>query len=247
MSEELKSCPFCGSAPALEDYRTAWAVRCQCGACVLGERAPEPDSDMGDAYWARYEASAITAWNRRAQRDDYDSLQQRCSNLETVQRAGLERSGRIKAAAGALGWTAVHEDGPLDFIIRKATRCLELEQHMGASLNILVRERDALRAELNARPTTEAYDAACSALWKHRDDETALRAEVEALRKDAERYRAIRYSLSGLPGCSHTAMPAISVPMCYGLTYTPDGLDDAVDHAMEASQCARTTGSTPEV
>jgi hypothetical protein len=33
---------------------------------MLGERAPEPESDMTDAYWKRFEQSAIDAWNRRA-------------------------------------------------------------------------------------------------------------------------------------------------------------------------------------
>lgn len=53
--------------------------------------------------------------------------------------------------------------------------------------------------------------------------------ELEALRRDAARYRALRHSLSGCDGCSHTQMPRISVPLRDDMTYTPDGLDAAID------------------
>lgn len=62
----LKPCPFCGAAPELEDHRTIWRVGCQCGAGVLGERAPEPDGSEPDSYWAGIRQTAIEAWNRRA-------------------------------------------------------------------------------------------------------------------------------------------------------------------------------------
>lgn len=62
----LLPCPFCGEEPELEDARTIWVVRCACGACVLGERAPEPESDLPDEYWECFRQTAITAWNRRA-------------------------------------------------------------------------------------------------------------------------------------------------------------------------------------
>jgi hypothetical protein len=64
--EALKPCPFCGGVPDLEDSRTIWVVRCKCGACVLGERAPEPDGHESGAYWDRIRQTAIEAWNRRA-------------------------------------------------------------------------------------------------------------------------------------------------------------------------------------
>lgn len=63
--EALKDCPFCGCVPNLEDHRTIWAVRCSCGACVLGKRAPEPEEEMPNAYWKEFEISAIDAWNTR--------------------------------------------------------------------------------------------------------------------------------------------------------------------------------------
>jgi hypothetical protein len=66
MTTSLKPCPFCGATPELEDCRTMWVVRCACGACVLGERAPEPEREMGREYWKRFEQSAIDAWNRRS-------------------------------------------------------------------------------------------------------------------------------------------------------------------------------------
>jgi hypothetical protein len=65
IDRELQPCPFCGGDPKLEDHRTIWAVRCECGCCVLGERAPEPEEDMPDDYWLAFERSAIAAWNRR--------------------------------------------------------------------------------------------------------------------------------------------------------------------------------------
>ncbi len=66
MKHTLEPCPFCGAEPILEDHRTAWIVACQCGASMLGERAPEPETEMPDEYWARFEQSAVDKWNRRA-------------------------------------------------------------------------------------------------------------------------------------------------------------------------------------
>ena len=93
---------------------------------------------------------------------DYDALAQRCQNLEVVQQASLERSGRIKAAAGALGWTADREGGPLEFLIEQAHRCRELE-HSNGMLRIDLTNSDERRAQAERKSD-------------------ALRAEVEALR-----------------------------------------------------------------
>ena len=58
--------------------------------------------------------------------------------------------------------------------------------------------------------------------------------ELEALRKDAERYRVLRGSLEP-GGKSHTEMPVLFVPMTNGaVTYTPEGLDEALDRMREA-------------
>ena len=65
---ELKSCPFCGATAKLEDHRLIWCVRCvTCSACVLGERAPEPQSDeaANSTDWDHYKQTAIDAWNLR--------------------------------------------------------------------------------------------------------------------------------------------------------------------------------------
>lgn len=64
----LKECPFCGSAAMLEDHRTIWRVACaslECGAQVLGDRAPEPDGSESIAYWADLQDTAIDRWNAR--------------------------------------------------------------------------------------------------------------------------------------------------------------------------------------
>lgn len=53
------------------------------------------------------------------------------------------------------------------------------------------------------------------------------RAELEALRKDAERYRKLRAALG--PGRFHIMTPRISVPFEPAQTYTQDGLDAALD------------------
>ena len=63
---ELKPCPFCGSPGVAEDHRLQWVVRCtNCTACVLGERAPEPEDDLPDAYWDGIKQTAVSAWNSR--------------------------------------------------------------------------------------------------------------------------------------------------------------------------------------
>lgn len=78
-------------------------------------------------------------------------------------------------------------------------------------------ERDSLRAKLNSRPTTEAYEAACAALCKHRGDAKALRAEVERLRPDAERYRYVRRLDPNKFGTLWRAAQRIRKGQCSGL------------------------------
>ena len=63
----LKPCPFCGGVATLEDERLLWVARCTaCGACVLGDRAPEPEQEMPEGYWEPFRRSAVDRWNRRA-------------------------------------------------------------------------------------------------------------------------------------------------------------------------------------
>jgi len=58
-------------------------------------------------------------------------------------------------------------------------------------------------------------------------------AGIEQAKQDAERYRALRHSLSNEDGCSTLEMPEISVPFSsHEQTYTPEGLDKAVDDAI---------------
>jgi hypothetical protein len=53
------------------------------------------------------------------------------------------------------------------------------------------------------------------------------RDEADALRKDAERYRKLRAALG--PGRFSMMAPRINVPFEPGQTYTPEGLDAALD------------------
>lgn len=58
-------------------------------------------------------------------------------------------------------------------------------------------------------------------------NERRLIDELAALRKDAERYRKLRAALG--PGRAHSMTPRISVPFEPAQTYTPEGLDAALD------------------
>lgn len=63
----LLPCPFCGSEASLEDERLLWVVRCSgCGACVLGDRAPEPEQELPESYWEPLRQSAVDRWNCRS-------------------------------------------------------------------------------------------------------------------------------------------------------------------------------------
>lgn len=61
--------------------------------------------------------------------------------------------------------------------------------------------------------------------------EQLLKAGVDT---DAARYRALRGSLTGKPGCSVTFMPRLLDPFDAMITYTPDGLDKALDDAIRS-------------
>jgi hypothetical protein len=126
---------------------------------------------------------------------DYDALAQRCRNLETVQQAGLERSGRIKAAAGQLGWTADREDGPLEFLIEQAQRCRGLEEERERIREAydpqgeLLRQTSNLRAEVDQLKEWQAsHRANYFATAEERD---SLRTENENLRAEVERLTKI--------------------------------------------------------
>lgn len=65
---KLEKCPFCNGDPTVEDHRLVWTVRCECGCCILGLRAPEPQSEeeANATDWDHYRQTAIDAWNTRA-------------------------------------------------------------------------------------------------------------------------------------------------------------------------------------
>lgn len=64
----LLCCPFCGGKAKLDDCRLIWRVCCtSCDVLILGERAPEPESEKHEAEidWDYYKNTAITTWNKR--------------------------------------------------------------------------------------------------------------------------------------------------------------------------------------
>ena len=62
----LVPCPFCGSEATLNDHRLLWVVCCSsCSACVMGDRAPEPEEELPESYWEPFRQSAVDRWNRR--------------------------------------------------------------------------------------------------------------------------------------------------------------------------------------
>jgi len=65
--KDLKKCPFCGKDPILEEERTIWIVRCECSACVLGDRISEEviDKCLDVEEYEPYKYSAINRWNMR--------------------------------------------------------------------------------------------------------------------------------------------------------------------------------------
>ncbi len=108
---------------------------------------------------------------------DYDSTAMRLRNLETVQQAALATSGAIKTAAGALGWSAGRDDGPLEFLIGLARRCRDLEDDV-ATLGEGLRQCVAREIELS-----QALDVATNARMAERAAADRLR---EVLRQTAE-------------------------------------------------------------
>lgn len=130
-------------------------------------------------------------------------------------------------------------------------RCRELEDyidnHSAVTADYIARlqrtrdERDTLRAEVE-RLNIHVVKAQQHALTMGNKAlelaarEIELQVEVEQLRKDAERYRALRRSLGGAPGCASADMPLVHVPLRTDLTYSPEGLDRAIDAAMRNEQ-----------
>lgn len=127
---ELKACPFCGGSAEIEDHRTIFAVRCKCGCCVLGDRAPEPDGSESDEYWESIQATAIFRWNTRAApAAEADGI------LEAVALNWLIENG-----SGTLGVP----DGLIDFsdkdTIRQEIESLTGSLYLGATGKFMVRK-----------------------------------------------------------------------------------------------------------
>lgn len=96
---------------------------------------------------------------------DYDSVAMRLRNLETVQQAALATSGTIKAAAGALGWSASRDDGPLEFLIGLARHCRDLEGDvatLGEGLKQCVAREVELSLALDAATSAHAVERAAA-------------------------------------------------------------------------------------
>ena len=81
----LLPCPFCGNKnPEIEDHRTIWVVRCDCGVCMLGQRAPEPDGSEPDEYWDGIRQTAIDAWNRRVEEENISAREKQIEIREIM-------------------------------------------------------------------------------------------------------------------------------------------------------------------
>jgi len=67
--KNLKPCPFCGSTNvSVEDHRLRFSVSCEdCSALVLGDIAPEPDTqeECENIDFDALELTAINNWNAR--------------------------------------------------------------------------------------------------------------------------------------------------------------------------------------
>lgn len=70
-------------------------------------------------------------------------------------------------------------------------------------------------------------------------DVETLRAFIAQAGEDAERYRVLRHSLSSQPSCTSLWMPQVAVPFTNcEQTYTPAGLDAALDEERAARSAA---------
>jgi hypothetical protein len=119
----LRPCPFCGSAATLEDERLLWVARCTgCGACVLGDRAPDPEQEMPSAYWESFKQSAVDRWNRQAAppTPDPETLAEALAARPLLEKvARLDNSTGItvaevrQLAARAAAWLRENPPGPI--------------------------------------------------------------------------------------------------------------------------------------
>ena len=177
---ELLPCPFCGSQAELEDHRTIWAVRCVCGCCVLGERAPEPEADMPLEYWSHFEKSAIDAWNRRAQPAEAEGVEARLRRV-------IEE---LKAGFVACQQCGDQEDtATLD--------CVPELEAIAAVLSAVTAERDAARTDL----ATVIGQRDCYANQVLRL-ETTVTAERDRLRDALRPFSAFEAVRSQQGGCT---------------------------------------------
>lgn len=147
------------------------------------------------------EAEAVAAWNRRAQPAEADGV----------------------VELGSDAWMALHLLDRVVVGVEEEPRLEQVEnivRRMGAALSAVTAERDELRYRLEA---ASEWATMASEKLKERDQ---LRAEVEALRPDAERYRWLR-DIAG------NAILSDLMRDC-----TMDGWDAAVDAAMAAKEGA---------
>jgi hypothetical protein len=226
MSDELKSCAFCfGCASPIKmsaglsgttGYDQWHAVRCKACGATIGE------SDRR----FRSKDEAIAAWNRRAlsscaasAKDNSDhvavQLAEPESSLKAARWDALLSSARIRIL-GAAGF-----DGASDY------------RHFGMEIWTKYGKRGQFElAEGNAygrKILTEYADAilqsGCAALEQnHRPNEQASVGVGEQYKKDAERYRWLRFA--DLDALASTNWGA-------GEVYTGEQFDAAIDAAMK--------------
>lgn len=189
MSEELKPCPFCGQQDAFVEQldSDASVVICQGmvdehSACLARGPVGVQQSDLEDQPGRD---AAIAEWNRRAQPAEAEGVSNaRLMNTlaELARRAPLRTLHTICETQHQVSTVKLERYlEPVGDTLAGYAFTLRIDfDKLSAALSAVTAERDMVAGELSEIRVDVSYYAA-------RNEQ--LRAEVEALRADAERFR----------------------------------------------------------